>query len=386
MRLMGDTADSTNLTFLPRKAAGDASNGANRKGKQKMTIRVGMIGAGAIANDHCHQISNYKGAEVVAVADLSKERREELKTKYNMGKAYEKWQDLVADRQIDAVAIALPNSLHAPVSIGALKAGKHVLLDKPFALSYREAKDVVDTAKKNRKVLMLGMNQRYRDDSQSLRALVERGELGDIYHAKAYWCRRTGSPKFGTWFVNKQLAGGGCMLDIGVHFLDLALFLTDNWKPVSVSGKVYTTFGNRGLGEGGWGKSDRNPKIKFDVDDFATGLIKFKNDMTLELNVSWVLHQETGDRNNIQLYGTEAGAELAPLKLFRFGKKQGEYEVVQPQNVKIPHRYANRQVNWLDAILGKDKPLCTVEQSLVVQQILDGIYASSASGKEVRIR
>ena len=351
-----------------------------------MTIRVGMIGAGGIANDHCNGISRYPGAEVVAVADISRERCEALQKSYaTIGKIYEKWQDLISDPAIDAVAVALPNSLHAPVSMAAINAGKHVLLDKPFALSYREAKAVVATAKRKRKVLMLGMNQRYRQDSQMLRAIVARGELGEIYHAKAFWCRRMGSPRFGTWFVNKKLAGGGCMLDIGVHYLDLALYLMDNWKPVSVSGKVYTKFGNRGIGEGGWGKSDRNQKITFDVDDFATALIRFSNDMTLDLNISWVAHQEQPDRNNVQLYGTEAGAELAPLKIFRQSRKAGEYEVVAPQNVKVPHRYENRQANWLDAIQGKDKPLCTMEQSLVVQKILDGIYASSVRGREVRL-
>jgi predicted dehydrogenase len=351
-----------------------------------MTIKVGMIGAGAIADDHCGAINRYAGAAVAAVAEINPERRDALQKKHSIAKTYEKWQDLVADPDLDAVAIALPNALHAPVSLAALQAGKHVLLDKPFALSYAEAKQVVDTAKRSKKVLMLGMNQRYRQDSQSLKAIVDRGELGEIYHTKAFWYRRAGSPKFGTWFVNKQLSGGGCMLDIGVHFLDLALHLIDNWEPVSVSGQVYGKFGHRGIGEGGWGKSDRNAKLKFDVEDFATALIKFRNQATLELNVSWVLHQEQGDRNNVELYGTKAGASLAPLKLFRQAKRTGEYEVVAPQNVKIPHRYENRQANWLDAILGKDKPLCTMDQSLVVQRILDAVYASSASGKEVRLK
>ena len=351
-----------------------------------MKIRVGMIGAGAIADDHCTGVNQYPGAEVVAVADVSRVRREAVKQKYNMARAYGKWEDLVADPQIDAVIIALPTALHAPVSVAALKAGKHVLLEKPFALNYREAKQVVDTARRMRRVFMLGMNIRFWPEVQALRAIVERGDLGEIYHAKAYWYRRMGSPKFGTWFVNKKLAGGGCMLDIGVHFLDLALFLTGNWKPVSVSGQVYTKFGNRGIGEGGWGQSDRNPKLAFDVDDFATGLVRFSNGMTLELNISWVLHQEQENRNNIQIFGTDAGADLIPVKLFRFGKKSGEYEVVKPEHVRIPHRYTNRQANWLDAILGKDKPICTAEQALVVQQVLDGIYESSATGKEVRIR
>ncbi|MDD5678727.1 MAG: Gfo/Idh/MocA family oxidoreductase [Kiritimatiellae bacterium] len=351
-----------------------------------MTINVGIIGAGAIADDHCNAIHRYSGASLAAVAEINPERRDALKKKYAIPKAYEQWTDLVADPDLHAVVIALPNVLHAPVSLAALQAGKHVLLDKPFALKYAEARRVVDAARRKQKVLMLGMNQRYRQDSQMLKELVDRGELGEIYHAKAFWYRRMGSPKFGTWFVNKKLSGGGCMLDIGVHNLDLTLYLIDNWEPVSVSGQIYGKFGHRGIGEGGWGKSDCNARLKFDVEDFATGLIKFRNQATLELNISWVLHQEQADRNNVELYGTEAGASLAPLKLFRQAKPSGEYEVVVPQNVKIPHRYESRQFNWLDAILGKDKPLCTMDQSLVVQRILDAIYASSASGKEVRLR
>lgn len=351
-----------------------------------MTIRVGMIGAGAIANDHCNAINKYDGAEVVAVADLSRKRRNDLQAKFDIPNGYAKWEKIIADIDCDAVAIALPNALHAPVSIAALNAGKHVLLDKPFALNYAEAKKVVATAKRKKKTLMLGMNQRYRQDAQMVKAIVDRGELGEIYHAKAYWYRRMGSPKFGTWFVNKSMSGGGCMLDIGVHYLDLALHLMDNWEPVSVSGQVYGKFGHRGIGEGGWGKSDSNSKVKFDVEDFATALIKFRNKATLELNVSWVIHQENGNRDNVELYGTDAGVSLAPTKIFRHAKRKGEYEVVVPQNVKIPHKYTNRQANWLDAIQGKDKPMCTTEQSLVVQRILDAIYKSSATGREVRFK
>lgn len=350
-----------------------------------MTIKVGMIGAGAIADDHCRSINAYNGAEVTAIAEINTERRDAIQERHKIARSYAKWQDLVADKDLDAVAIGLPNALHAPVSIAALNAGKHVLLDKPFALNYAEAKKVVQTAKRKKKILMLGMNQRYRQDAQTLKTIVDRGELGEIYHGKAYWYRRAGSPKFGTWFVNKQLSGGGCMLDIGVHYLDLALHLMGNWEPVSVSGQVYTRFGNRGIGEGGWGKSDHNPKLKFDVEDFATALIKFRNQATLELNVSWIIHQEQGNRSNIELYGTEAGAGLEPTKIFRHAKRSGEYEAVIPQNVNIPHRYTNRQANWLDAIAGKDEPLCTVEQALVVQRILDAVYLSSSSGKEIRL-
>ncbi|MDZ4200306.1 MAG: Gfo/Idh/MocA family oxidoreductase, partial [Kiritimatiellia bacterium] len=350
-----------------------------------MKIKVGIIGAGAIANDHCKNLLAHPDAEVVAVADLSRERREQVKKEHGLTRAYESWEKLVADPDLDAIAIALPNVLHAPAALAAIAAGKHVLLEKPFAMNYAEAKKVADAAAKKKRVLMIGMNQRYSKDAQTLRELVRRGELGEVYHTKTYWYRRQGSPKFGTWFVNKKLSGGGCLLDIGVHYLDLALHLIDNWAPVSVSGQIYGKFGHRGLGEGGWGKSDRVKSLKFDVDDFATGLIKFKNGATMELNVSWILHQETPNRNNVELYGTDAGASLNPLKLFRAGRRTGEYEATSPQNVTLKTVYTNRQANWIDAILGKAKPLCEVRQSLVVQKILDSIYKSSATGREVRL-
>jgi predicted dehydrogenase len=351
-----------------------------------MTIRVGIIGAGAIADDHCHHVSSYEGAEAVAIADLSAAPRKELKKTWGMSRAYCTWEELIADPEIDAVTIALPNALHAPCTLAAIAAGKHVMLDKPFAINYAEAKRCATAARRKRRVLMVGMNQRYNDEAQKLRALIERGDLGDIYHTKAYWYRRAGSPKFGTWFVNKQMSGGGCLLDIGVHILDLGMYLSGSWRPVAVSGQTYSMFGHRGIGEGGWGKSTRDKKIKFDVDDFATALIKCHNGATLELNVSWVLHQEQADRHNVELYGTEAGASLFPTKIFRFGKKKGEYEVVEPQQVKVPDLRTCRQHDWLDAISRKRESICTLEQALVVQQILDGIYTSSETGREVRIK
>lgn len=351
------------------------------------TLKVGVIGAGAIANNHCSGINSHKQAEVVAVADKSRARAKEVAEAHGAAKVYTKWEDLVANADIDAVAIALPNFLHAPVTLGALQAGKHVMLDKPFALNLKEAQQMATLSKKKRRLLMLGMNQRYRPESQTLRALVERGDLGEVYHGKAKWLRRSGCPRFGTWFGEKRLAGGGALLDIGVHLLDLCLYLMDGWKPRSVSGQVYTKFGNRGLGEGGWGKSDRKKKFTFDVDDFASAFIKMGDGASVELNVSWVLHQADPNVMGVELYGTEAGASAYPTaKLYRYGRKDGEYEVVEPQGVKIPCPHGSRQKNWLDAILGNAKPMVTLKEALVVQQILDAIYQSSKSGKEVKLK
>ncbi|MCX7044058.1 MAG: Gfo/Idh/MocA family oxidoreductase [Candidatus Sumerlaeota bacterium] len=348
-------------------------------------LKVGVIGCGAISSDHALSINKHPQAKTVAVCDIHEGRAKALQAKCGATKIYRAIKDILADPELDAVGIALPNYLHASTAIAALQAGKHVLLDKPFCLNYAEAAKVAAAAKKARKVFMLGMTMRYRQSSQVIRELVKRGDLGDIYHGKACWLRRTGTPRMRTWFCRKDMAGGGCTLDIGVHMLDLCLFLMDNFEPVAVSGKTYTKFGNRGLGEGGWGYSDRGEDV-FDVDDFATAFIKMKNGATVSLDVSWVAHQAEANRNDVQLFGDAGGAMAWEAQLFRFGKKKGEYEVIKPSGVKIPMPHCNRHVNWIDAILGLDKPLTTIKQSLVIQKILDAVYLSSKTGKEVRIK
>jgi len=350
------------------------------------SLKIGMIGAGQIAYDHCRSINNHPQAKVVAVSDPSEERAKKLQKEFGLQRVYTRNEDLIQDPELDAVTIAVPNKFHAPLSIAALKAGKHVQLDKPFALNQKEAAAVVQAAKKARRKFALGMNWRFQPNSQTIRALVARGELGEIYHAKTCILRRSGIPKFGTWFSQKKLSGGGGMLDIGVHFLDCCLFLMDNFAPVAVSGATYTKFGHRGIGEGGWGMSDRGKHI-FDVDDFATALIKFKDGATVQLDASWALHMEQNGRAYIELYGTEAGASVTPTpKLFTWGKQKGEYNVTEVQGVKPQYPHNNRHHNWINAILGTEKLCCTMEQALTVQKILDAVYESSGTGREVRIR
>jgi len=344
-----------------------------------------MIGAGAIAPYHCKAINEHPRAEVVAVADSSPRRANALKREFKMQRVYAKVDDLIADPDIDAVSIALPTYLHAPVTIAALGAGKHVMLDKPFAMNQKEAVRIIAAAKKSRKVLTVGMNQRFTRQAQTIRALKERGELGQIYHGKAYWRRRSGSPRFGTWFCQKSKSGGGCLLDIGVHMLDLCLSIMGNFRAEAVSGAAYTKFGNRGLGEGGWGKSDRGRRV-FNVDDLAGALIKLRGGASVILEVSWARHQEVHNRHNVELFGAEAGAQVFPPRLFRFGKKKGEYEVVEPQGVAIAYPHCDRLQNWIDAILGEAKIECTLDQSLAIQKIIDGIYQSAKTGRETRIR
>jgi len=344
-----------------------------------------MIGAGMIAHRHCEEINAHPNATVVAVADPNSERRIDLKKKFNLRRAYEKTEDLIADPDIDAVTIAVPNFLHADYSIASLEAGKHVMLDKPFALNYQQAKAVEEAAKKSGKVFTVGMNMRFRKESQAVKVLIEKGRIGDPYHSKSYWFRRSGIPKLGTWFGQKELSGGGVLFDIGVHLLDLALFFMDNFEAEAVSGLTHKTFGHRGLGEGGWGLSTSRIENQFDVEDLATALVRLKGGATVVLEVAWAIHQQEPNRHNVEVFGSEAGITAFNSRLCFFGENQGDYEVVVPEKVAVPHPHENRFINWINAILDNEELYSTLSQALAVQRILDAIYQSAETGREVRI-
>lgn len=347
-------------------------------------INFGFIGAGQIAGYSVKPVNAHPQAKVLAAHDLNPARLKELCEEHQIERSYDTVEKLLADPDIHAVYIAVPNKFHAPISIQALKAGKHVILDKPFAMNLAEAEEVAKVANASGKVLMLGMNLRYETGAQKIRALAKQGVFGDIYHAKAYWLRREGVPKMGTWFGNKELAGGGCLYDIGVHLLDLCLYVIDNFEPVSVYGKTYTLFGNRGIGEGNWGRSDRT-ETKFDVDDFATATIKFQNGATVSLDVAWACHIEQPNRMNIEVFGTEAGACTHPPKIFRRNPIRENYEIIEDPRADVEYPDGNRFINFINTILGTEQPCTTIQQALTIQKILDAIAESSAKGTEVTI-
>ncbi len=345
-------------------------------------LKVGLIGAGAIAGINCTQINGHPDAKVTAVADPSGQRAAELSKEYGIGEKYDSIDDLLARSDVDAVAISVPNFLHAQCAIKALEAGRHVLLDKPFAMNSGEASRIADAASKSKKVFTLGMNHRFTPETRAMRSMVKAGRFGEIYYVSAYWRRRCGSPKHGTWFCRKDLAGGGAMLDIGVHALDMCLYIIDNFEPVSVMGAVYTKFGNRGLGQGDWGMSEVGEKV-FNVDDFATAMIRMKNGVTVRIEASWVMNQKEASVRDVEIYGTEASAGAFPMKIYQMAGSADYNTTVElrPVGENAPNRFTN----WIDAILNREKLACTIEQALAVQKILDAIYESSDRGHSVAI-
>ena len=344
-------------------------------------VRFGIIGTGGVAAGGAADLIANPDAELIAVADPSRERVSAFAARFGVSTVLESAEQLLALETVDAVYIAVPNYLHAPITTLALQAGKHVLQEKPLALSLADAAPLAAAARQSGKHFMLGMNQRFVPPVQRARQLVERGRIGRPYHCKAYWRRRAGIPGIGSWFTRKQHSGGGGLLDIGVHMLDDALYELGDFDVHSVSGATYAEFGPRGLGEGGWGLSER-PDTRFDVDDFATAMIKLKSGASVVLDAAWAMHSEQRNAMNVELYGIDGAIDTYGERLYR-QQPDGYHIIDSPDAGELTYPHASRFHHFVNLILGREEACVTLEQALTVQRVLDAIYASAASGREV---
>jgi predicted dehydrogenase len=274
-------------------------------------VRVGVIGAG-VGQAHLAAYAALPEVECVGLADLNEERARAVAATYGVPEIYQDYRNLLARTDLDAVSVCLPNALHAPVTIAALQHGKHVLVEKPMARTVAEAAAMIAAAEAAERILMVSFNYRYRADVQWLKQHIERGALGRLYYAKAHWMRRSGIPRLGSWFVSKEQAGGGPLIDLGVHVLDLALYLMGEPNPQAVSANTYAEFGPRGLKGGGgtWDRAQPGETLPYEVEDLATAFIRLDGGATLLLEASWATHGAAGDDFGVTLFGTEGGAEL----------------------------------------------------------------------------
>jgi len=346
-------------------------------------LRVGVIGVG-IGRVHLRGYKLLPNVKVEAICDIDEERGKSAAKEFEVGKFYNDASKMFADPRIDAVSVCVPNDVHATLAVAAVKAGKHVICEKPIADTLANAQLIATAATEAQeagKVFMMGMNNRYRGDTQVLRKFIDGGSLGQIYHAKCGWIRRIGIPGFGGWFTTKERSGGGPLIDLGVHVLDLTMYLMGNPVPVSASGITYAKFGPRGEGTWSWGAPVDGSTRTFDVEDFAAGFVKFDNGATLAIEASWASHikQELFYSN---LLGTEGGADLEPLTIYR--TEHGVPIDIKPAFPAINGHEAEI-AHFVDCIATGSTPISTAEQGLHVLQILDAMYRSSDTGREVRI-
>ncbi len=344
------------------------------------TFNVAVIGAGAIGFNHIESFQKHPDARVVALAEVSPERGQEAATKFGVADLVTDYKILLSRSDIDVISIALPNYLHAPVGLEALQAGKNVMIDKPIATNAADAQMLVEEAKKQGTLLMVGQNNRMTPQVQTAKQLINRGDLGTVYHCKTAMLRHAGIPRIGSWFTQTKFAGGGATYDIGVHALDRALYLMGEFEAASVSGKTFAEFGPRGLGDGNWGKGEIDPSKPFDVDDLAIALIKLKSGRTVLLEASWAGFLD--DYDGTQLLGTEAGLKIPSMEMQRNGADGYVKETVE---LLPPLVETNRMAHFINVLQGKEEAFVKPEESLALQKILDAIYESSRSGQEVRI-
>ena len=342
-------------------------------------VSIGIIGAGGIAKHHVWGYQKHQQAEVAAVCDVAKDRAQAFATELKIPRVFTDYKKMLSQCELDAVSICTPNCFHGPMAVAALNAKCHVLVEKPLAHTLADGKKMVQASKKNRRFLMVAFNNRFREDTKVLKKAIDQGALGDIYYAKTAWLRRVGIPAWGKWFCTKSQSGGGPLIDIGVHFLDLTLYLMGFPEPKSVSASAYAKFGPRGLGF--WG----NP-IKIDVEDLGVGLVKFKNGATLFLECSWALNMEKNDESYVKLFGTEGGAILEPPTIFSNKDNQLMDTKLHYSTSTAITSYDKETRHFVDCIISNKTPIATGEQGLVSLKILDAMYRSSKTGKEVMIK
>ncbi|PJN56508.1 putative oxidoreductase YcjS [Paenibacillus sp. GM2FR] len=353
------------------------------------TVKVGIIGCGMIANGkHMPCLSKVDNVQMVAFCDLKPERAEEAAKKYGTpdAKVFTNYNDLLAMEEIEVVHVLTPNSSHATISIDALESGKHVMCEKPMAVTGAEAKAMYEAHLRTGKKLTVGYQNRSNAKSQLLKKMIADGELGDIYFAKAVATRRRGVPTWGV-FLDKEKQGGGPMIDIGTHSLDLILWLMDNYEPVSVVGSVFHKLKYTENAANEWGAWDPN---EFEVEDSAFGYVKFKNGATVIIETSWALNIAEGGGN--LLCGTKGGADFAKNELRINGERDGSLFLNKIEvNPNAREQFRGEELTdfeyeakqWIHSIVNDTEPLVKPREAMIVSQILEAVYVSADTGKTV---
>jgi predicted dehydrogenase len=343
-------------------------------------LRLGVIGVG-MGSGHVSGYQKDGRAEVAAVCDVNEERL--LAAAERLGvprdRLYTEAAEMYRKADLDGVSIAVPNKFHAPLTLAAFKAGLHVLCEKPMAMTVKEAEAMLAAQRKAGKNLMINFSYRFLDMSCALKQQVEAGVVGDIYFGRTVWHRRRGIPGFGGWFTNKELAGGGPLIDLGVHRVDLALWLMGYPDPVAISGSTYNVIAK---------ELAKRAKKTFTVEDLACGIVKFANGASLLVEASWAVNNNQEEEMITTLYGTKGGLVQKNLngtyqwRAEVYTEEGGNFytKVLDKASVSSPSAYSE----FVSSILEKRPPSAPGEDGLKVMKVLEGLYRSAETGKEIR--
>ena len=348
--------------------------------------RVGIIGTGGIS--HCHMMG-YKEleaegrVEIAACCDIDEQKMNAFADKYGIKGRYTDCREMMKKEKLDCVSVCVWNSAHKDCTITALRGGANVLCEKPMALNAAEAQEMYDEAKKAGKLLQLGFVRRFGEDADTVKKLVDEGTFGDIYYAKATYLRQNGCP--GGWFGDKKFSGGGPLIDLGVHVIDLTRYLAGCPKPVSAYGVTYANLGmHRAESSIGW-VVDQG-EHPYNVEDLCAAMIRFDNGFTLSIEASFNLNIE-GDVGDVQLFGTKAGTSVSQMRILT--TKDGKFVTFTPEgehSFRFGPAFVAEIKGFVDAAEGKRECLAPAEDGVWLMKIIDAIYRSAKTGRSALIK
>ena len=353
-------------------------------------IKAGIIGCGGIGTGkHLPALKALSDrVEVVGFCDIIEERAQKACKEFGAegAKVYTDYKEMLKDESIQTIHVCTPNRSHSFISIDAMKAGKHVICEKPMAKTYAEAKAMLDCSKETGRILTIGYQNRYTKESMYVKRFCESGEMGDIYYAKAHAIRRRGVPTWGV-FLNEYEQGGGPLIDIGTHALDLTLHMMDNYEPAYCVGKTFHKLNKNTETGNAWGDWDVD---RFTAEDSAFGFIVMKNGAVIYLKSSWALNMADPKEAITTICGDKAGADMLDGLRINGVKNVRQY-IMKPNfstggvaffdgaGRKEPADY--EAANFSAAILDGQELNVKPEQAAVVTRILEGIYKSQQTGK-----
>ena len=341
-------------------------------------LRAGIVGMG-IGKPNARAIAENPRGRVVALCDLIEAKMEEFAEELpEPVNCYTDYGEMCRSPEVDAVFVGTPNQLHVPVALEAIRNGKHVLVTKPLSESLSAAEEVVEAAEEAEVVNMMSLSTRFGGPTRYLGDLAREGEFGDLYYGRARSVRRSGIPAWNMGFIQK---GGGAFRDMGVHVLDAAWWIMGCPEPVSVSGVAGAKFGPRGQGYWNFSTPDEETYSKFAADDYAGGIVRFENGAALQVESFWASHQP--GELNIELFGTEAGARLNPLTLYRTVQNA-------PQDISVdlpegPSGWDRIADHFIECILDGTECEAPLRHGMIVQRMLEAMLESEERGEEVRL-
>ncbi|MBC1478321.1 Gfo/Idh/MocA family oxidoreductase [Listeria welshimeri] len=343
-----------------------------------MKKKVAIIGAGQVAEKvHAAYYKTRDELELVAVCDPSMERGEEFCVKNGFQKHYATAEEMFAVEKIDIVSICTPNRFHFDNVMLSLRHGAAVMCEKPPAMSASEAKAMWELADEKKVILAYDFHHRFSSEAQFLKQNVSL--LGEIYCVKATALRRSGVPGWGT-FTNKEMQGGGPLIDMGIHMLDAAMFVLGFPKVKKVTAKSFQKIGTK-KSMGTFGSWD---PTKYTVEDSLFGFIELENGGLIELDTSFALHIKPENMLNVDFFGDLAGGSLYPAEIYT--DNAGEFELLANKEESDENKHENSMKAFVDSVLGEGEvELAGAEQGYRIQKIVESLYESAEKGESVSL-